>query len=362
MSVELAVWEKSIALADREIDSYEQAFCTDRALDSKERLDSDMDEGDIAFCIVAGIACAVFSTTKTVAEWFEGVHDSASGNGKQLDVVQKILGGVLNHEGDDIDLFSDKAHFVTRDGENAYPLFHRLLFGHDILSNGGEGYINDNPFVLMMEQKGAKLPGIIQAVRHLLADTMSKQGLPLPGSSYLDTTRENGRPWNKIIDWSQDLAVRAYGDKRKAEELYERVFTVRFQDVATSGLIEVLNVSYVRVRGVTDDTRRAQIRLLSIAVSFFGEAAIGALRQKGVPYINNSMLPQLVQAYVALVGKSCLETAKLHRETNRVLREGDAVMAEHERLVWQKELLTADDGCDEASKQAAALAAFLEEE
>lgn len=362
MSVELDNCEGSLALVERRIAECEKALCDIPVTASDRRLESDMDEGDIGFCVVSGLLCAVFSTNEAVAKWLEGVHDAASGGGGRFDMVQKLVGGILNHEGDNIDLFGGKGNFVTRDGENAYPLFHRLLFGHDILSNGGDGFINDNPFILMMEQKGKRIPGIIQAVRHLLADTMSKQGLPLPGSSFLDTTRDNGKPWNKIIDWSQDLAVRAYGDKRKAEELYEHVFTVRFQDAAGSGLIEVLNVAYGRARSISDEIRLAQIRLLSVAIAFFVEAAIGACRQNGVPYINNPMLPQLAQAYFALVGKSALETAMLHRETVEALREGGEAVSEHEKLERRISLLASgDENRIAVSGSTSALVAFLEE-
>ncbi len=363
MSTEFDACEKSLVLADCALAGCEQAQSVGFASEPKGRLESDMDEGDVAFCVIAGLACAVFSTNKAVAEWFEGVHDAASGGDNQLDSVQKILGKILSHEGDNIDLFDDGSGFVTRDGENAYPLFHRLLFGHDILSGGGEGFVNDNPFILMIEQKGQRLPGIIQAVRHLLADTMSKQGLPVPGSSYLDTVRDNGRPWNRIIDWSQDLAARAYGDKRKAEELYEHVFTVRFQDMVGSGAVEALNAMYAHARGIADEIRRAQIRLLSVAVAFFGEAAIGAYRQNGVPYINNAMLPQLAQAYFALIAKSGLETVKLHQETGKVLREGSDAIAVHEKLSLRKALITSEDESPNCvSESASALVLFLEED
>lgn len=354
---------KSLPLADQFLAECGRALGLDLASPPEGRLESDMDEGDVGFCIVAGLLCVVVSTNEAAAKWLEGVHGAASGDGGKFDSIQRLLGKALNHEGDAIDLFGSASNFVTRGGENAYPLFHRLLFGHDVLSGGGEGFVNDNPFVLMVEQKGQVLPGVTQAIRHLLADTMSKQGLPLPGSSYLDTTRENGRPWNMIIDWSQDLAVRAYGDKRRAEEIYERVFTVRFQDAAGSGLIEALNAAYRGVRGVSDEMRCAQIRLLSIAIAFFGEAAIGAYRQNGIPYVNNPMLPQLAHAYFSLIVKSGLETARLHRETEGVLREGAEAMAEYEGLARRKALLVSGVADPRlASESASELISFLEED
>ena len=96
-----------------------------------------------------------------------------------------------------------------------------------------------NPFELMYQQKG--LMGIVQAVRHLLADTMSKQGLPVPGSSHLDTEREGGRPWNRIIDWVQGLSIEAGGDKKMAQEIYSHMFTIRAQDIAAGGLVASLS-------------------------------------------------------------------------------------------------------------------------
>ena len=96
-------------------------------------------------------------------------------------------------------------------------LFHRLLFGHDVLATG-KGLIPFNPFTLMFEQQG--LAGVLQAARHLIADTMSKQGLPVPGSSFFDIDREDGNPWNKIIDWAQVLSLECCGDKKLQEVCY----------------------------------------------------------------------------------------------------------------------------------------------
>lgn len=130
-----------------------------------------------------------------------------------------------------------------------------------------------------------------------------------------------------------------------------------------SGAVETLNAMYAHARGVADEIRRAQIRLLSVAVAFFGEAAIGAYRQNGVPYINNAMLPQLAQAYFALIAKSGLETVKLHQETGKVLREGSDAIAVHEELSLRKALITSEDESPNCvSESASALVLFLEED
>lgn len=109
----------------------------------------------------------------------------------EYNVIQQMLGFLLFHQGDALDVFNSGEGFVARNGEKAYVMFHRLLFGHDVLVTG-KGLMSFNLFSLMFEQQG--LAGVLQVARHLIATTMSKQGLPVPGSSYLDIDCEDGKP------------------------------------------------------------------------------------------------------------------------------------------------------------------------
>ncbi|WP_455139834.1 hypothetical protein [Thermophilibacter sp.] len=291
-----------------------------------DEIQPDLDTFDFCFALAVGLVGILASTNEEIEGWLARVHDSASGKPGDYDVVQRMLGALLYHKGDALDVYSPGEGFVGRNGERAYVMFHRLLFGHDVLAFG-KGIMPHNPFALMYEQRG--LMGILQAVRHLVADTMSLQGLPMPGSSLLDTERENGKPWNRIIDWVQELSVESCGDKRWAQEIYSHMFTIRAQDIASGGLIPVLNKAYFAARSIEDPVRRAQIRLIDTGLAFFGQAAVGAARQRGIPYINVAMVPQLAKAYGDLIVASSRRTRELQSRTDALCASADEQIARH---------------------------------
>lgn len=291
-----------------------------------DEIQPDLDPFDFCFAFAVGIVGIVVSTNKDIESWLARVHDSASGRPGDYGVVQRMLGALLYHKGDALDVYSSGGGFVGRNGERAYVMFHRLLFGHDVLAFG-KGVMPHNPFALMYNQKG--LAGILQTVRHLVADTMSTQGLPLPGSSLLDTERENGKPWNRIIDWVQELSIECCGDKSQAQEIYSHMFTIRAQDIASVGLIPVLNKAYFAARSIEDPIRRAQIKLIDTGLAFFGQAAVGAARQKGIPYINAAMVPQLAEAYGGLIVASSRRTRELQSQTDALCTSADEQIARH---------------------------------
>lgn len=233
--------------------------------------------------------------------------------------MQMLLGKLLHHEGDHIDII--ERPFKNRNGGNAYCIFHRLLWGHDILS-----IKEDNPFFLMFKQQG--MSGILQAVRHLLADTTSKQGLPLPGSSFLDIADENDstKVSNHLIQIAQQLSDEAFGNKMQAQELYSHMMTIRAQDVAAGTVVKLLSWLYLKVRGITDDLRSTEIRLIAYTVNFVGEAIIGSTRQNGVPYIN---IP-LATAMVTTFGRFCYindkEIRQLTKRTNALHNKTEEIL------------------------------------
>ena len=318
-----------------------------------ERFESDMDAVDICFSMAFGLIGIFVATNEDASKWLEGVHNAASGKAGQYDAVQGVLGSLLYHKGDSLDWP------IGRNGERTYVMFHRLLFGHDILATG-ESLRPHNPFALMYQQSG--LMGVAQAARHIIADTMSKQGLPLPGSSYLDTERDGGRPWNRIIDWVQELSAEACGSKKMAQDIYSHMFTVRAQDMAAGGLVAALNGAYEAARGIDDPVRRAQIGLVGVSVAFFGQAAVGAARQHGVPYINNAMVPQVAKAYGALLRASGERTRRLGVSTREACASADAQIARHARIAEELSgMVCPDDSGGDAKESLPALAKYLED-
>lgn len=281
-----------------------------------EKSSSSLDAWDYCYAIAIGLAGVSISTNEAFTQYLDQIHKAASGSSGEYDRFQAFLGKVLHHEGDHIDMV--ERPFKNRNGGNAYCLFHRLLWGHDIFSIG-----EDNPFALMYNQKG--LTGILQAVRHLLADTASKQGLPLPGSSFLDVVDENNKTSNYLIKVVQQLSEETTGLKTGAQEIYSHMMTIRAQDVATGVVVKAMSELYFLIRKVDDEIRRTEIRLIAYAVNFFGEAVVGCVRQNGVPYINiplaGAMGVSFAQFYyfnekeIKLFAET---TAEIHDRTNAI--------------------------------------------
>ena len=324
-----------VALA--EIENAIDIAVVNEELAIQDDFEADLDLGDFCMAFFSGLANVAITTNEGVEKWLAAVHDAASGKTGKYDFVQKLLGKAFYHKGDALDVFAPGEGFVGRNGEAAFIAFHRLLFGHDPLAiaiGKDKPFMPVNPFEIMFnQQKGMK--GILQAVRHLVADTMSKQGLPLPGSSFLDTEiLDDGRtkPWNEIINWVQELSIEAFGNKSEAQAIYSHLFTVRMQDIAGAGLTAALLKAYEKGRGITDPVRIAQLELLGIAIAFFGQAAVGAVKQKGVPYINNVMIPQLAAAYIALLRSSGKRTAMLRAVTYELEGDAEKQIGNHDNL------------------------------
>lgn len=292
-------------------------------LEDVQTPESTLDAWDYCFALAVGIAGVVISSSEKFGEYLADIHKAASGQHGDCSFFQQFLGDIFKHKGDNIDLFQ------TRSGNNTYGLFHRLLWGHDILSAGG-----DNPFFLMIKQKGWF--GIIQALRHLLADTMSKQGLPVPGSSFFDCVftdnTGNAHNSNYLIRIAQSLSEEAFGNKAHTQEVYAHLATIRFQDISGGVVVRVLSEAYIQARKIKDKLRRAEIRFIAYAVSFFGEAVVGMIRQNGIPYINIPVALAMTKEFVQFCVIDAVETHKLYRTTNQIIKTDEELIAEYERL------------------------------
>lgn len=272
---------------------------------------SDLDGWDYCLSLGIGMGSAVITTTEKLGVYLNGIHDAASG-ASGTSGLQSFLGSMLHHQGDSMDQIDGQ--FINRAGDPAYGLYHRLLWGHDPLDFGV-----DNPYRLMFRQRG--IFGILQATRHLIADTMSKQGLPLPGSSHLDFRNDNGRISNYLIDISQELSRASIGNLRSAQDIYSHMFTLRAQDILGGGAIAGFNNIYFKIRGITDDIRKTQFRIISYTVAFLGQAMIGAIRQHGVPYINYALATAAIKNTVQLYYYSLMKTHQLRDITNQQIAE-----------------------------------------
>ncbi|MGN0179144.1 MAG: hypothetical protein ACI4DY_06860 [Monoglobaceae bacterium] len=287
-------------------------------INNAAKSESMLDAWDYCYAIAIGMAGVLISTKESFGQYLDQIHKAASGAGGDYDIFQSFLGDMLCHKGDHIDAI--EMPFKNRNGGNAYCIFHRLLWGHDILSIKG-----DNPYALMFEQKG--LSGILQAVRHLLADTMSKQGLPLPGSSFLDVVDENNKTSNYLIQIAQQLAEETTGAKAGAQEIYSHMMTIRAQDVSAGVVVKLVTDLYFCIRKVEDNIRRSQIYLIAYAVNFLGEAVVGCFRQNGVPYINIPLAGAMATSFTQFCYYNNKENKKLSAETDGVHSDVEALEA-----------------------------------
>lgn len=290
-------------------------------LDSISGIYSDLDGWDYCYAIAIGLAGIFITTNEKLAIYLKEIHEAASGSSGQHDFFQKMLGRLLHHKGDTIDL-KDGITFKNRKGENADCLFHRLLWGHDILNLG-----EDNPFYLMIKQKG--VGGVLQAVRHLLADTMSSQGLPMPGSSFLDYTKDdNEKISNYLIKIARGLSKETKGSIQ-AEKIYSHMFTIKGQDVAGVAVVKGFSEMYFKVRGIDDEIRCSQCLLISYAVSFFGQATYGSFKQDGVPYINIPLATSMIGSFGRFYLLNYEETKRLCKITDELIKINDSLIEEY---------------------------------
>lgn len=282
-----------------------------------EKTASNLDAWDYCFSIAVGLVSPFISTNEELQDYLKDIHNAASEATGEYDFFQKALGILLHHKGDPIDQIDRR--FIKRDHENAYILFHRLLWGHDIFSKK-----TDNPFFLMVKKQG--FSGVIHALQHLLADTTSKQGLPFPGSSYLDFFEEDGSLSNYLIKLTQYLSVRTTGNKRVAQEIYSHLFTLRAADVLGMGSNEALGKMYFKMRNIGNEIRKHQFNLISYSISFWGQALLG-LGRLGVPYINIPVGSAMVKSFVSLYASSLSRTRKLVHKGRILEHETDRLIA-----------------------------------
>ena len=88
---------------------------------------------------------------------------------------------------------------------------------------------------------------------------------------------------------------------------------------------------------------------------------LGAVRQKGVPYINNAMAPQLVKAYGGLLAASAKRTKRLEERTERLCTAADRQIMRHDRISEEvAAIVQTPVSDDEASASISSLIGYLE--
>lgn len=280
-------------------------------------ISSNLDKYDLLFSITFGIVSALITTSGKIDEFFNSIHEDAS-----LDKPQKLLGKLLHHAGDYMDKVPVPAEngtvkkYISRFNDKS-PGPHRIFWGHDIFS-----FKKDNPFYQLSNEYGV-LKGILQALRHLFADTFSKQGLPMPFSSFFDYTNTvDGEVTvgNRLLDFCRNFE-KEIGKKwgldysNFDDPAFSHMFSIHFQDIVSQGLAFALTRGYFRARSITDKMRRIQFTLICYSVNFFGSCVIEAAKSGGIPYISWPALAAVIKELCKLCRTSNRETKALMKIT-----------------------------------------------
>lgn len=300
---------KSLDLMQSKLDAAELDFEKNINMHLPD-IPSNLDRYDLAFCLIAGIAGTTINKNESIKKFLNSVHEDAS-----IENPQTLLGKLLRHKGDYMDVPPEISNFMDRSGHKPrYP--HRIMWGHDILSFG-----KDNPFYLLIEQYGVGR-GILQAVRHLIADTCSTQGLPIPTSSWWDYSVEDGKPLgNRLIDFCKKVNQEV-GRSNKGTAFdnptFNQLFSIRMQDVMAKGLTYALVKAYLLARGVKNEIRITQIYLISSFIHFF-TLFMWDVYRTSVPTINWIVFASVVKLTAQLHLKSDQETKELQRITTDIV-------------------------------------------
>jgi len=317
---------------------------------------SNLDAYDLVYSITIGILAAVLDTNKKIAEFLDEVHKLASLEKVESDnKFKELLAKLLHHQGDWMDTVpTDQVNkagksvksFVSRYAEKVSKGVwssegakrsgpHRIFWGHDIFSIKG-----DNPFALLIQEYGVG-KGIMQAVRHLVADTCSHQGLVIPCSSYFDyievSSDDSGKcaekAKNKLLDFCQQYSSEALGRKQTGldNEVFNHLFSIHMQDVLSTGLVTAAISAYGKGRKITDETRKVQMRVIGYMGVVFGSAIIGAAKY-GIPYINWPALFSLGKNTMQMIHITNKEVQTIMIETERLLAEGQTLRSREQKL------------------------------
>ncbi len=266
-----------------------------------ERSADDLEATDVLTAIFIGLIGCAASTSEKLQRLLDNVHSDAS-----LDKPKTLLGMLLFHKHDKIDK-------VTRGGKAICTYLHRLYGGHDPASIGH----GDNPFVILCKQYGIP-KGILQTVRHLVADTFSKNGGVLPGSSFLDYRRADGTVGNLIDDWARQFAR---GSGFSPQEVYANLFSIRMQDIGSTTVINLLinlyakSVENAKERQPLSKTGICQLKIVALLSTVIGSAATGIVIHHGVPKMNYPAVAALLHETGRLDSLNKRDVSDIHNRT-----------------------------------------------
>ena len=239
---------------------------------------------DMPMIFVAGVLGALSS--RFLRSYFDSLHTAWG----QADALK---GG---HAGEGIDWAAE----YDRPG----GFGHRTLFGHDLF-NPFE--IDWSEYMDKAAQSGTRLPHWLKAglywLRHLLQDTFSNEGLPLPGHSY----------------------IRDALNPKSNHELIKYFGTIKMRDIAGSGVTNLIMGGYVW--GTEHDFKRVILTpnyrgfSLMLGANFINLAS-GLLMPPPFTTLNWSTLP--------IMGYYLFRLIKMELKIGKELKKRDIILAENE--------------------------------
>ncbi len=222
---------------------------------------------DIAVGLVAGFAGSL--TSAGLEKPLAKVHDRPPGMKKDNPILWRIS-EYLKHEGSPMDAMRGRKH--------------RFKHGHDIF----------NPLEVwddLVKQYGGNYGAALHWVRHMVCDSLSKEGLPLPGHSLF-----SGR--------LRDFLVKNF----RADELAS-YFSVRTRDLLGAGLVTAILFAYHRYRMHAEGSPRHQNY----------RSYLTAMLAHGTCLISGLMLGTLNYGSLVLFGKNALRATIYDMKISRRL-------------------------------------------
>lgn len=303
---------------------------------------SALDQYDFLFSITVGILGAILDTNEKIAAFLDEIHQLSSlETSKSGNTIKDLFSRILHHQGDWMDAVpTDQLNkkgenvkaYVSRaakmrnegvwssDPKGAGP--HRIFWGHDIFSIHG-----DNPLSLLIQEYGIGR-GVLQAIRHLVADTCSKQGLPIPFSSYFDYIDVSGaHVKNRLLDFCQAYSKEVLGKKQRGfnNEVFNHIFSIHMQDILSVGLAATCIAAYCKGRKIEDKMRTIQMRVIAYMGTVYGSAIIGAATHYGIPFINYPAFLALAKNVTQMVYISNQESRQLMVITEQLICETKSI-------------------------------------
>jgi hypothetical protein len=212
--------------------------------------------------------------------------------------------------------FSKGGH-SGEDADRLHGLFHRFKHGHDIF-NPQE--IDWNNYFSKGDMKASLAKKVFAWLRHMLQDTFSTEGLPIPGHSFArDTIKDIVIPF---LSGKTDM---------KQYEVYKTFFTLKMRDLTGAAFIPLAMTGYVFGTEIGNKNKFFNYRYTSLTI---GALAISIMAGLMLPHksFNYGSIAAMIPYIITLF--------KVNQRINQQLAERNLVLNKnHSSLINNEKLL-----------------------